>query len=148
MILSSGRYGWDDVRVGDWLVTERREVTAATIDAFADLSGDHFAIHMDDAAARDLGFSGRVAHGLLVLSMVDGLKNAAPAQFRAVASLGWTWSFCQPVHIGDRIGARIDVVGKRKVRTPGRGILQLGFKVTRAGGETVQTGENLLMVLR
>ena len=108
--IAPGSYGLDDLRVGDWWVTGRREVTAALIDDFADLSGDHFEIHMSDAAARALGFPARVAHGLLVLSVIDGLKNTAAIELRAVASLGWDWSFRQPVFAGTTVGARITVV--------------------------------------
>lgn len=146
--LPPGLHGFDDVTQGDVIVTGRRGVTAADIDRFADLSGDRFAIHMDDAAARAHGFAGRVAHGLLVLAIVDGLKNQAPAQFRAMASLGWDWSFRAPVLIGDEIGARIVVADRRTVTRPDRGILALAFEVTNQRGETVQSGQNLLLVYR
>ena len=146
--LGPGLYGYDDLAPGDWLDTGARTVTAADIDAFADLTGDRFEIHMDDAAARAMGFSGRVAHGLLVLSLVDGLKNGAEAQFRAVASLGWDWSFRRPVLIGDTISVRIEVLGMRETRRAERGILTLGFDVRDEAGETVQEGTNRLMVLR
>ena len=51
------------------------------IDRFADLTGDHFAIHMTDAGAQAQGFARRVAHGLLVLSVVGGLKNQTRRSF-------------------------------------------------------------------
>lgn len=148
LALAAGVYGFDDVSVGDRVQTGHREVTAEAIDAFANLTGDRFAIHMDDAAAKALGFPARVAHGLLVLSLVDGLKNQAQAQFRAVASLGWDWTFARPVFIGDVISAEITVLEKTTVSRQDRGILRLGFEVARADGEVVQKGTNLLMVLR
>ena len=143
--LPPGRYGFDDVALGDVIETGHHTVTAADIDTFAALSGDQFEIHMDAAAARAHGFRGRVAHGLLVLSLVDGLKNQAPAQLRPVASLGWDWSFRRPVSIADEIGATITIVNKRPVTKPDRGILTLAFDVTNQLGETVQEGTNLLL---
>jgi len=139
---------YDEVESGDWYETGERAVTAAVIDAFAELTGDRFEIHMSDEAARRHGFRARVAHGLLVLSLVDGLKNQAEAQFQAVASLGWTWTFAAPVEAGDTIRALVEVRAKRTTRNPGRGILTLGFTVTNQRGETVQSGENKLMVYR
>ncbi len=103
---------------------------------------------MSDTAAKSHGFPGRVAHGLLVLSLVDGLKNRAPAQLKAIASLGWDWSFRRPVFIGDEIGATITVEAKRTVTKPDRGILTLAFDVTNQRGETVQSGTNLLLAYR
>lgn len=147
--LAAGRYGFDDLAEGDWLETEAKTVTAEAIDAFAALSGDRFEIHMDDEAARGHGFPGRVTHGLLVLSLVDGLKNRAPAQFRTIASLGWDWSFHRPVLIGHRLRARITVEEKRPVRKADRGILKLRFDVTdQEKQETLQEGSNLLLVYR
>jgi 3-hydroxybutyryl-CoA dehydratase len=146
--LAPGLYGLDDLAPGDWYETGETGITCAQIDAFAALTGDRFEIHMDDAAARSHGFPGRVAHGLLVLSLLDGLKNEAPVKLRAVASLGWDWSFRKPVFIGDRLRARIEVRATRPVKTPGRGILTLGFTASDAEGRLVQEGTNLLMMYR
>jgi acyl dehydratase len=146
--LAPGLYGLDDLAVGDWYTTGETVVTAGMIDAFAALSGDRFEIHMDDAAARSHGFPGRVAHGLLVLSLLDGLKNEADVTLRAVASLGWDWSFRAPVFIGDRLRARIEVRATRPVKTPGRGLLTLGLVATDGEGRVVQEGTTLLMMYR
>lgn len=144
--LPEGSVGFDDINVGDWMQTDAVEVTAEMIDAFADLTGDRFEIHMDEEAARQKGFKGRVAHGLLVLSLVDTLKNHTRSRLRAVASLAWDWSFDAPVLAGDTVEARVEVVGKRRTSKEGRGIVDLRFKVTNQRGETVQSGENKLMV--
>lgn len=147
-LLGPGAYGLADLQAGDRIETAALTVTAAMIDAFAGLTGDRFAIHMSAAAAGALGFAGRVAHGLLVLSLVDGLKNQTPAQFRAVASLGWDWRFCAPVLAGDSICATLQVTALRATKRPDRGIVTLDFTVTNQRGETVQAGQNRLMVLR
>lgn len=144
--LPEGSVAFDDINVGDWMQTDSVEVTAGMIDRFADLTGDRFEIHMDEEAARRKGFKGRVAHGLLVLSLVDTLKNHTRSRLSAVASLSWDWSFDGPVLAGDTVGARVEVVGKRRTSKEGRGIIDLRFKVTNQRGETVQSGENKLMV--
>lgn len=147
-LLSPGTYGYNDLAIGDVIETGSAEVSAALIDGFADISGDRFEIHMSREGAARHGFSDRVAHGLLVLSLVDGLKNAAPVQFRAIASLGWDWSFRAPVLAGDSVQAKITVRDKRETRDPGRGILTLGFAATNQHGQLVQEGQNQLMVYR
>jgi len=146
IVLGPGRYGLARLRVGDRIQTGDCLVITAMIDAFADLTGDRFAIHMDTEAARDMGFRDRVAHGLLVLSLVDGLKNQTPAQFDAVASLGWDWTFSAPVFAGDTIRAVITVEALRPTSNPARGVVNLAFEVTNQHGETVQKGTNTLMI--
>ncbi|THF57078.1 MaoC family dehydratase [Ollibium composti] len=145
---AAGGLSYEDVETGDWFETPGRTVSVEMIDAFAALTGDRFEIHIDEAAARRHGFTGRVAHGLLVLSLVDGLKNQAEARFRAIASLGWDFRFERPVLAGDTIRARISVAGKRVTSKVDRGILTLRFAVANQKGEIVQSGENRLMVYR
>lgn len=145
-ILAPGRYGLADLKIGDIIETGRRKVGIEEIDAFADLTGDHFEIHMNKAAAKKYGFPDRVAHGLLVLSLVDGLKNQAPAQFAAIASLGWDWGFSAPVFADDEISATITVKALRSTSDGKRGIATLDFGVRNQRNETVQCGVNRLMV--
>ena len=102
-ILTAGLHGHAGLQIGDRIEAGGTVVTGRMIDRFADLSGDRFALHLSNDAARELGFPRRVAHGLLVLSLIDGLKNTAPAQLRAVASLGWDIRFSAPVMVDDRV---------------------------------------------
>jgi acyl dehydratase len=146
--LTPGRYRFEDVEIGDRIETGGLVIEAGHIDRFAELTGDRFEIHMSEEGAARHGFPNRVAHGLLILSLVDGLKNQAPAQFVAVASLGWDWKFTAPVFPGDTIRAVLDIKAKRETRRPDRGILSIDFAVFNQRDEIVQSGVNTLMVLR
>ena len=146
--LAPGRYGAQDVEVGDWIDCGSVTVSARHILAFADLTGDRFEIHMSDAAAQKHGFDRQVAHGLLVLSLVDGLKNQAPAQFNARASKGWDWTFKAPVLAGDVIKAALEVTKISPARLPDQAVLELTFKVTNQDGTVVQLGSNRLLAYR
>jgi 3-hydroxybutyryl-CoA dehydratase len=147
-LLQAGSYFHEDLEIGDTWSTGGIVVTEAHVLAFAGLSGDFFDLHMDDQYAREHGFPSRVAHGLLGLSLVDGLKNRAPVRLQAIASLGWTWDFSSPILIGDRIHAEIAVASVRPTRNPGRGIVALAFVVLNQRGETVQKGANNLLMHR
>ena len=147
-LLATGSHGFDDVAPGDRIETAALTITPAMIDAFADLTGDRFEIHMTDAGAQAHGFPARVAHGLLVLSLIDGLKYQCPAQLRALASLGWDWSFRAPVLAGDTLRAVLTVVEKRSTTRKDRGILRLEVVALNQRDEAVQRGHNLLMAYR
>jgi len=146
--LPAGTYFHEDVAVGDHWQTGGLKVTEAHVVNFAGLTGDFFDLHMDDAAAEALGFPERVAHGLLILSLVDGLKNRADVRLAAVASLGWDWSFKAPVFIGDRIQANLRIAETRPTKKPDRGIVTLAFEVTKPDGTVVQNGTNAMMMRR
>ena len=146
--LIRGYYGFDDLALGDRIETGQVQVSAALIEGFARLTNNQFEIFMSAAAARVHGFRGQVAHGLLVLSLVDGLKNQALAQVRAKASLGWDWQFQAPVLAGDTIRAVLTVRTKTPVSRQDRGIVAIDIDVFNQAGEVVQTGCNELMVYR
>ena len=145
--LSAGEYWYEDLEPGDYFSTGSVLVTNAQIAAFADLSGDHFEVHTSDEFARAQGFPSRIAHGLLVLSLVDGLKNNSPVKLMAVASLGWNWKFKAAVVADDRISARIRVVAKR-ISSKGQGLVTLALSATKQGGQIVQEGETTLILRR
>jgi 3-hydroxybutyryl-CoA dehydratase len=143
--LTAGEYGYEDLEIQDRYETSGVTVTEAHVVGFAGLSGDLFDVHMDDEFARSVGFPGRIAHGLLGLSLADGLKTRSPVRLLGVATLSWNWSFRAPILIGDRIHCAITVTNKRPTKRPDRGIVTLGIRVLKQTGETVQEGESQLM---
>ena len=146
--LAGGGYFFDDIEIGDRFETGSTEVTAEIIRRFAALSGDNYALHLDDAFAGELGFPALIAHGILIMALADGLKFNSPVQLDAVASLGWDIKFTKPVFAGDVISAEITVKGKRATTNPERGIATLAFEIRNQTGETVQSGINRLMMRR
>src|SRR5262249_11347767 len=92
-VIADGYNWYEDLAVGDRFATGGIVVTESHVAAFAGLTGDFFDLHVDDQFAEELGFSGRVAHGILGLALADGLKNRAAPRMRAIASLGWNWKF-------------------------------------------------------
>ena len=144
--LAAGEYGYDALEAGDHYRTAGVTITEAHVVGFAGISGDLFDVHMDDEFARQAGFSGRIAHGLLGLSMADGLKTRSKVRLKGIATLNWNWSFRAPLLIGDRIHVEIAVNAKRPTRKPGRGIVTLGMRVVNQRAETVQEGETQLLM--
>jgi acyl dehydratase len=117
---------YEDVPVGLSFDTGGILVTETHLVQFAGPSGDFFPLHTDDEFARPLGFRGRIAHGLLGLILLDGLKNRASHRFHSVASLAWQWNSRQPIYPGDRIQGHLSVTAKcfrtaRTCRWSGRG---------------------------
>lgn len=98
---------FDELEIGETLVTHRRTVTEADIVNFAGISGDYFYAHMDDIAAKESLFERRVAHGYFVLSAAAGLF-VDPAPGPVLANYGLeNLRFVKPVYIGDTIQARL-----------------------------------------
>jgi len=57
-----------------------RTLSQAQINAYADASGDHNPIHVDEAFARTTPFGGTIAHGMLVLALIGDMMHAAFGQ--------------------------------------------------------------------
>jgi len=61
------------LKVGDQLITTKREITSEDIDKFADLSGDNFYAHKKDTNFTGTMFTHQVAHGYFIMSVAAGL---------------------------------------------------------------------------
>jgi oxepin-CoA hydrolase/3-oxo-5,6-dehydrosuberyl-CoA semialdehyde dehydrogenase len=64
---------FEELQVGDQIITPKRKITSEDIDAFADLSGDHFYAHMEDTDFSGTMFERQVAHGYFIMSAAAGL---------------------------------------------------------------------------
>ena len=93
-----------ELRIGDRLASDTREVTLDDIETFAHFTGDTFYAHMDeDAAAANPFFPGRVAHGYLLVSWAAGLF-VDPEPGPVLANYGLeNLRFVTPVSPGDSI---------------------------------------------
>ncbi|MFL5773974.1 MAG: phenylacetic acid degradation bifunctional protein PaaZ [Flavisolibacter sp.] len=64
---------FEELKVGDQIITAKRKIKSEDIDAFAKLSGDHFYAHKKETDFSGTMFEQQVAHGYFVLSAAAGL---------------------------------------------------------------------------
>lgn len=119
-----------------------RTLTAEDVDAFAGLSGDDNALHLDQAFAARTRFGGRVVHGALSFGFM------AAAQTRLVGA-GVIWldarvRFTAPVMLGDTVTATAEIVEL----IPDKRLLRLACVARRADGTVVMEGESTVKHLR
>jgi 3-hydroxybutyryl-CoA dehydratase len=79
-----------------------RIVTEADIVLFAQVSGDHNPVHLDEAFAAETPFKTRIAHGMLsaaYISAVIGTQLPGPGTIYMQQAL----RFKRPVKIGDEV---------------------------------------------
>ena len=144
---------FEDLVMGDSLLTHRRTVSEADIVAFGGISGDFFYMHFDEIAAKDSQFGKRIAHGYFVLSAAAGLF-VSPAPGPVLANYGLdNLRFITPVAIGDTIRARLTC--KRKVdrnrtdeRGVGQGVVAWDVQVTNQNDELVASYDILTLVMK
>ncbi len=139
---------FEDVEIGDAIISEPREVTLEDIERFADLSGDHFYAHMDEEAAKANPFfeEGRVAHGYFVVSAAAGLF-VDPDPGPVLANYGLeNLRFTKPVYPGDTI--RVAFTAKQKVNreTEDYGEVHWDVEVTNQDDEVVAAYDVLTLV--
>jgi oxepin-CoA hydrolase / 3-oxo-5,6-dehydrosuberyl-CoA semialdehyde dehydrogenase len=143
---------FDDLAIGDSLLTHRRTVSEADIVNFGGVSGDYFYMHFDEVAAKDTQFGRRIAHGYFVLSAAAGLF-VWPSVGPVLANYGLdTLRFVKPVGIGETIQARLTC--KRKIDKPAKkdqppqGVVAWDVQVTNQDGELVASYDILTLVLK
>ena len=90
-----------------------RTIEQADIDAFANVTGDHNPVHVDEEFAKTTRFGKRIAHGMLTASLISAvLANKLPGE--GSVYLGQMLKFVTPVFAGDEITARVTVKEMRE----------------------------------
>ena len=143
---------FEDLKIGETLVTHRRTVTEADIVNFGCVSGDHFYAHFDEIAAKDSFFGQRVAHGYFVISAAAGMF-VEPSPGPVIANYGLeNLRFIEPVPAGTTIQVKLSV--KRKIKKAPRGdekpngVVVWAIEVTNQEGQPVALYDILTLVER
>lgn len=119
-----------------------REVTDDLVRDFADVSGDHNPLHLDEEFAKTTRFGRRIAHGMLSGAFISGVLGFEFKELKIVY-LSQTMRFTAPVFIGDTVTTTATIT---KIRDE-KGIVMLETVCTNQNGETTLTGESVIMVL-
>jgi oxepin-CoA hydrolase / 3-oxo-5,6-dehydrosuberyl-CoA semialdehyde dehydrogenase len=142
---------FEELEVGDTLITDKHTVTLEDIENFAELSGDKFYAHMDEKSLEGTIFTGRVAHGYFILSRAAGLF-VDPPKGPVLLNYGLDeCRFIKPVYPGATIGVRftckekIDQEKKSPEDIP-KGIVKWLVDVYDETGDSVAIATILTMV--
>ena len=147
------RRHFEELQIGESLLTHRRTVGEADLVNFGGISGDYFYMHFDDEAAKASPFGARIAHGYFVLSAAAGLF-VSPAPGPVLANYGLdTLRFVKPVFIGDTICARLTCKrkidrNKKDANGQGQGVVAWDVEVTNQRGELVASYDILTLVAK
>ena len=142
---------FEELKVGDTLITEKHTVTLEDIENFADLSGDKFYAHMDEKSLEGTMFTGRVAHGYFILSRAAGLF-VDPPKGPVLLNYGLDeCRFIKPVYPGATIGVRFTCKEKvdQEKKSPediAKGIVKWLVDVYDETGDSVAIATILTMV--
>jgi len=114
-------------------------ITAELIERFAEVTGDHNPIHLNEDYAAGSVFKQRVAQGMLQAGLLSGILGF---HFPGVGTiyLSQTLKFIKPVFINDQITLRLEILEiiseKNRVR--------IDTRFSNQEGEAVITGEALV----
>lgn len=141
------RKHFDELEIGDAVLTDAREVTLDDIEHFAHFTGDTFYAHMDeDAAKANPFFDGRVAHGYYIVSLAAGLfvePNPGPV----LANYGVdNLRFMTPVYAGDKLKVALTCKDKTKRENTEYGEVRWDATVTKQDDSVVAQYDVLTMV--
>ncbi|MBL8134893.1 MAG: MaoC family dehydratase N-terminal domain-containing protein [Anaerolineae bacterium] len=138
---------FEDINVGDRMVTRGRTITEADIVQFAGLTGDYNPMHTNAEYMKTHPMGQRVAHGMLTLSYAVGQAYQLGFMERTVLAFrGLEMKFSLPVVIGDTVHVELSVREKKEARRIGGGLITLDVKILNQDGKTVQSGEWTVMM--
>jgi 3-hydroxybutyryl-CoA dehydratase len=111
----------------------RRTLDQSLLDRYADASGDHNPIHVDEEFARSTPMGGTIAHGMLVLSFISEMMAAAFGE-AWLGSGSLDVRFRAPARPGDSVTARA------AAQEPREGRLRYGVECVSQSGEVLISG--------
>lgn len=142
---------YDDIRIGDKVISNGRTVTETDVVNFAGLSGDYNSLHVDAEYAKKSIIGERLAHGLLGLAFATGLFTRTEFNARMSPALlafkELTWKFKRPIRIGDTVHVVVEVIHKKEPK-PDRGDVVFKRSLINQKDEIVQEGETVLLLAR
>ncbi|MBO9563137.1 MAG: phenylacetic acid degradation bifunctional protein PaaZ [Niastella sp.] len=142
---------FEELAIGDCVITHKRTVTEADIVNFANVSWDHFYAHTDHTSLDGTIFEKPVAHGYFILSAAAGLFVDAK---KGPVLLNYGLEECRflkPVYAGTTIGVQLTckektVQEKKESDDVKKGIVKWLVEVTDQTGEPVAVATILTMV--
>ncbi len=140
---------FEDIEIGETVITAKRTVTETDIVNFSGVSWDHFYAHTDETALEGTTFERRVAHGYFVLSAAAGLFVQAK---KGPVLLNYGLEDCRftkPVYPGMTIGVRLTAkqkIDQEKKDDIAKGIVKFLVDVYDETGETVAIATILTMI--
>jgi len=128
----------DKLQVGD-VAEFAKTISETDIYLYAGITGDFNPAHVNEAYAKNTFFKTRIAHGMLTAGLISAIMaNQLPGP--GTIYLKQELIFLAPVHIGDTITGRVEVieinVEKNRVR--------LKTTCNNQDGVTVISGEGLV----
>jgi len=145
------RKHFEEIEIGDTVITDKHLITLDNIEDFAELSGDKFYAHMDENSLDGTIFTERVAHGYFIMSKAAGLF-VDPAKGPVLLNYGIDeCRFTKPVYPGMTVGVRFTAKEKisqekREDEDIAKGIVKFLVDVYDDEGETVMLATILTMV--
>lgn len=137
---------FDDFNVGEIAVTRARTVTETDIVNFAALTGDWYPLHTDVEYSAKGPFGERIAHGLLVLSIANGLMPLYDMAIVAFYGMDKV-RFTAPTKIGDTIHVELEVTDMQDKGEIG-GVITLKESVKNQRGEAVAVSSKKVMLAK
>lgn len=112
-------YVGKEIGVSDWMLIDQ-----PMVNKFAEATGDHQFIHIDEEKAKLTPFGGTIAHGFLSLSLLPVLSAKADLPRLAGVKMGVNYGgnktrFLAPVKVGKRVRGHFKMVDIEEKR-PGQ----------------------------
>ena len=130
-----------DLKIGDSFSTSRL-ITDELIRAFAEVSGDHNPIHLDEEFAATTRFGRRIAHGMLSGAFISAVLGYEFRE-RKIVYLSQTMKFTAPVFLGDTLTTTATVKNIREEK----GIVTLETICAKKDGTVTLNGQAMVMIL-
>lgn len=133
---------YEEIEIGQ-VAELHRTITEEDIRIFAELSGDHNPIHLDEEFAKNTIFKGRIAHGILSAAFISTLL-ASDLPGPGSIYLSQSVVFKRPVRINDTLTVRVEIIEKIDDKQH----IKLKTTCVNQDSKLIINGEALVMLMK
>ena len=146
--MATERRRFEEVEIGEARESHGRTVTVHEVYTFAGLEGHYGELHCNKEYAESTPYRGRIAHGALLVTLIQGFMASLDWQFDVYALYGFDRvRFVNPVFIDDTVHLEAEVVDKEP-RDDETGVVTVGCELTKSDGSVAAALEWLILLNR
>lgn len=120
-------------------------ITQEQLRRYADASGDHNPIHLDEQAAHRVGLDSVIAHGMLSMAFLGQFVNQQIADIPGARIAELRVRFLNMVRLGDTLTC-LGVVKSQAINDDLSQSVTIGYWAQNQKGDKVTTGEAVVIV--
>jgi len=139
---------WEEFEIGARHPTYGRTITEGDVSLFCAFVGYHVPLFIDEEYAKTTPYGGRIAPSSLIMSISTGMTEGLFRNTMLGVVGVERGRFLHPVRAGDTVRTEVEVISKREIKDPSRGLIVFRDHLLNQRAEVVYQIDKIVLLKR